>query len=281
MRIRYLSILLVLFCGKAYSTQHLCGNDTVDSVNYGWCIDTQDQNTNTDVLYYLHGRGGSEQDWNYFGPALQNEWNKMGVTAPTVITISFGQAWLLTDVSRPQHPALYPIFVNKIMPAMEAKIGGIKGRRMLKGDSMGGFNSSQLLLKSGNLFERVALVCPGISTLSPYSSEAEVADFLENHKEYVKKELIQGLLLWTKIEFPALQDWQNHNPLLKVQTLSDKSPKVHVSCGDKDEYGFFEGAKKFAELAKAGGADVKWQPLSGGHCVTDVKAMAAFLAPIQ
>lgn len=258
-----------------------CGKQVVEGISFSYCIHASAKPSAHDVLYYLHGGGGSEHSWkdkrNYTRDVMR-EWAKSGRTIPTVITISFGETWILSEIASNTKPALYPLVVNHLMPLLEEKMGGLKGRRMLLGESMGGFNAAQLLLKNGDLFDRVALVCPGIATIGPHSSQASIDDFMERHKPYLNRDWVTGILSWMRSEFPSEQDWLKHDPLALVKASASITPRLHVSCGKKDEYGFFEGAEQFAELAKAKGAFVQWEPLAGRHCASNPKSIADFLS---
>lgn len=272
-------ILIVNISTAHTASSHTCGKDIAGGVEYRWCID-RPLVGNNDVLYYLHGGGGNETSWTTATDNLeiQKEWDFSHSKSPTVITVSFGASWLLTEVAKPDNPALFPIFTDDIMSHLESKLGTPVGKRLLKGESMGGFNASQLWLKKPNSFSRVALVCPGISTIGPYSSKMAIAEFLDRNKPYIDLARVNELLEWTKWEFPTVQSWVDHDPLALIQNGAKRSAELYVSCGEQDEYGFFEGAGKFSDLASVTGANVKWDPMAGGHCVSNAKAIADFLS---
>lgn len=271
--------LLVLTTSSAFGSLHECGSGLKENVTYKWCIDKSSDSS--DVLYYLHGGSGSEQSWSQAEDNLliQKEWSKARLSAPTVITISFGQEWILSEIAHSTQGALYPIFVNQIMPELEQKINFSKGNRFLKGESMGGFNATQLLFKNPKLFARAALLCPGISTVGPYSSDLEVNSLIERNKTFINKEYVQNLIKWAKWEFPTLDSWNQHDPLQLVKKISSSYPEIYISCGNSDEYGFFEGSEKFVKLAQERSAKIQWHTLKGGHCVYDVKSVADFFFP--
>jgi hypothetical protein len=146
---------------------------------------------------------------------------------------------------------------------------------------MGGFNAAVLSLKNPKLFQRVALLCPGISTVGPYTPESDVRTFLDRHQPFINENYVRNLISWALAEFPTQQDWMNHNPLHLANTIVKSSPAYYVSCGTQDEYGFFEGAEQFAQLAQARGASVKWVPLDGAHCAIDANSVAEFIGKQQ
>lgn len=286
MRLQHLakicSLAFFIFTATAAQAvvQHNCGTGSVQGVFYKWCIDRDEQSQNRDVLYYFHGAGRSEQGWKIEkdNQDIQDEWQHMGVQPPTVISVSFGDAWLFSEWNKQGGPGLYTAFVNTIMPTLEAKIGGVQGRRMIKGESMGGFNGSQLLLKHGALFDRAALACPAIPIVGPFTPPWETAAFMFRNRGAVKPQLVLGFQAWTLFDFPVPGLWENHNPLNLVRRLTFQSPRLYVSCGQSDEFGFFEGAQSFARAAKERGVRVIWQPMPGGHCAADARAIARFLA---
>jgi hypothetical protein len=135
---------------------------------------------NADVLYFLHGMNENAEMWGqqgFFTEQLRAYWKAHGEAAPTVVSVSFGEVWLLgPKTTAPYGFGSFDLFTDKVMPMIEAKLGGIKGRRLLLGDSMGGFNSLQLGMKT-DLFVKVAALCApmGDGNVGPFSSDAEVA----------------------------------------------------------------------------------------------------------
>jgi hypothetical protein len=92
--------------------------------------------------------------------------------------------------------------------------------------------------------------------------------------------------VWTSIFFrsffPANDLWQKSAPFYATNTyLNERTPEIYVSAGDKDTWGFYEGAKHFAELAKANGVSkVVWEPVAGGmHHEYNAEGVADFLIP--
>ena len=259
-----------------------CGRHSFDSVPFTWCVDFGDTARNHDVIYNFHGSGGDEKDWQIGNLLMREEWRREHVPAPTAITVSFGDEWLLTDVPLASRPPLYPMIIKQVMPYMEAMLNGrqgLKGRRFLKGVSMGGFNGSQLLLKNGELFDRIALICPVMQDIGPYSTKEQITKYIEDRKGYINKEWVYDLVKDLQKEFPTQQDWLNHDPLELVKRGALKTPHVYISCADHDEYGFFEGAAEFARVAQSFGTNVTWHPTHGGHCMVDEKVLAKFFAP--
>jgi len=251
-------------------------------VEWGYCLSRTEGSQSTDLLYYLHGKGGNKRGWtdrHNFTAVIQDRWEGGGKQAPVVVAISFGKFWLLSEKNPSKDSGLLDFIVDYAMPYIEQKkLGGKIGARQLIGESMGGFNASQLVLKHPELFSRAALVCPALGSLSPYDGKQAVEDYIK--RTGARRFNVEVVLRLLKAVFPDDASWQTASPLGIGKTLlGSKTPPLHVSCGAKDEYGFFEGAQAFATLARDKGVDTRWEPLSGGHCAADPAALAAFLVP--
>lgn len=272
------SVLFILLSINAYSQDSTCGKGKHLNVKYEWCIYPTDRSKNADILYFMHGMWSSEKSWKVNGENkdIRAEWARLKYTAPTVIGVTFGREWLLSEVEGSRK--LYTIFTEKIMPELEAKVGGLKtGNRQIMGRSMGGFNSSQLVMKNAHMFTKIGLFCPAIPTIGPFSTDAEVADYIK--RTGAKKSKVNRVLEWIREEFPTPQDWSNHNPLeLASRSFNPNFPSLFVSCGREDEYGFFEGSQVISDLAKHRGVKMQFVPVKGDHCQFDPIAAARFFA---
>jgi pimeloyl-ACP methyl ester carboxylesterase len=263
-----------------------CGRGKIGGYDYGYCLEINAKSP--DVVYVLHGAGGSERsalnDPFLHNPGTLKLWEKMGFEAPTVVSFSFGEHWLLSDLAINRHPALLSLVTNGIIPALERQIGGVRGKRILFGWSMGGFNGAVLSLRKPNYFDRVALLCPGIFTLSPHDGEETIQKFLDSLPKSVNREAFRGNLAWAREEFPTAADWDRHSPYGLAERATGMRTSFFTSCSKDDELGFFPGAKAFAaELAKK--AESRWVEIeSGGHCAQSqesLEALARFVAGVR
>jgi predicted esterase len=243
------------------------------------CLTATQGSTNPDIIYYLHGGGSGEQAWALrrgYPELIRRRWQEMGFPPPVVATVSFGKEWLLIGQNSSPDSGLLEEF-SRAMNYVESRLGRVPRKRFLVGESMGAFNAAELALTRPSLFDRAALLCPGFSSLPPRASSVEI-------KAYIKSSGAKGR--WVrKIEsmmeryFPDRVSWGRSSPLiLGGDVLSSQSPRFYVSCGRSDEFGFFSGAKAFADMAKSRGARVMWQPLDGGHCAVAPYAVADFLS---
>ena len=260
----------------AYAQEQIneCERGQVGGQTLGWCIHLTDRTKNPDVLYYFHAALGSERSWmeQKQTQRIRQIWQQQGLAAPTVISISFGSLWLPSEDS-----GRLRLFIDQIMPLFEEKIGGVQGRRMVLGRSMGGRNAATVLMQNPQLFSKVAIACPALPAIGPYSTPQEIEAYLTRHQGYISKFKVNAMLSWLKDEYKSESSWKRQEPLQLVQKAPLLLPPTFVSCGDKDEYGFFEGAKYFSEVAASSGVSVEWHPVAGGHCQFDEAAVANFL----
>ncbi len=244
-----------------------------------YCTTTTQGSRNFDLLYHFHGRGGSATDWSdedYYSAMVRTEWARQQVQPPIVVSVSFGPIWLLVEKNKSPYSGLFEVFTRAVLPTVEKSLKHFSGRRMLVGESMGGFNASQIALKTGRAFDKVAILCPPMISLSPFAGEMEVDEFISSHK--AKPDLVKGIIQLSQSFMPEMADWLSHAPLELAKTLvNSRSPNLYLSCGLYDEYGFFPGTELFAKMAFKQHARVQWRPLYGGHCAVDPISLALFL----
>jgi pimeloyl-ACP methyl ester carboxylesterase len=251
-------------------------------ITWSFCISRTKDSDNEDVLYYMHGLAHSEKSWAFgdgHPSAIRAYWEAKDKKMPIAVAISFGPFWLLSEKNASPKSGLLTFMTDYAIPFIEReRLGGVARRRLLIGESMGGFNATQLVLKAPELFERAAIVCPAIVNASPYASAEEIAAYVR--RTGADPEYVRSALQLSQSVFPDEASWETAAPLEIGRTrLGEDTPPLHLSCGDKDQYGFFEGAKAFADLARSNGVDAVWEPLTGGHCAADPAALADFLLP--
>lgn len=269
-------ILFFLFvigsqAAQADSLSHECGK--LGSFKY--CIDRDPASKSSDVLYFFHGAFGDENSWSNhdFANEIQMSWKRLGVELPSVISVSRGSFWLLSE-----NTGLLQEFLTQTMPQIEAKLPKKVNRRNLMGLSMGSFNASMLLLKSAVRFDHAVFACPAFPTVGPFDPYSEVQSFMGRHKDYINHLRLNTYLSFLKKGFGTKEEWEKHDPMNNLRKIFHLGSKLHVSCGDRDEYGFNEGAKSFAQLAALRGIEVHWESFPGqGHCAMNPYSIAWFL----
>lgn len=253
-----------------------CASDTAQGVPFNYCYRNADATNNDDIIYFFHGLDGSAESWftQCLGTLMVQKWWQLKGYKPRIVTISFGKQWLLVNNER--FPLL-PLFTNSIMPFLENKIGGLRqGHRHLIGESMGGFNAVEVALKKPGLFSRVALLCPAIPTIGPFSSPQEIENYID--RTGADRSLVQRMLKISQAVFVNNADWERHNPLTLIKKYhSSKRSKFLVSTGLWDNYGFQEGSAVFSRLANANSFYSIWIPVPGGHCNFNRYSTANFI----
>ena len=240
------------------------------------CVYTARGGTNGDIVYHLHGRNLDEQIWNddtYFTALLQAEWQRSGALPPTVVVLSYGPTWLLTPKGAKADSGLLDDLMARL-PQIEAKIGTPR-RRMLLGESMGGLNVLVAGLSYPTRFAKVAALCPGVYTVSPFASLSTIRASME--RTGANPKIIFGV--WMMARQVAADDieWRRMSPLHLVERATPDYPALYLSNGLYDAYGNFEGTERLAEIATRRGVKTDWHPLYGGHCAIDARSVAAFL----
>ncbi|MGE4131613.1 MAG: alpha/beta hydrolase-fold protein [Bdellovibrionales bacterium] len=284
-------VLFVLCCSHFFaSAVEVCGQFT-HPVEGSYCIYQDPTSTNQDVLYYLHGRGGRAERWgetNFFTEQVRRHWSQQGQSAPTVISISFGPEWILAEKSEAELSGLLNLVRDGLMPMLEQKIGGVQGKRMLVGESMGGFNGLQLALKT-DLFARAAIICAPVYTaeMSPYSSDEEILRYVKASSVYSVygedglPEILahlQGIRQLGTDVFTR-DNWPSNDPLMMAAALPESKSKMefYLAAGFYDPYALYEGNSALADTLKQKGYPVEWHPMWGGHCAIDIPSLAQFL----
>lgn len=249
-----------------------CGSD--GPLRY--CIYRDQRGTNGDVLYHLHGRNLDERIWNddtYLTAMVQAEWQRSTALPPTVVELSYGPTWLLTPKGEKADSGLLDDMMRRL-PAIEAKAGRPR-RRLLMGESMGGLNVLIAGLSNPSHFAKVAALCPGIYTVSPFASFAEIRAAAK--RTGADPEMIFGVWMLARKYLANDAEWQHISPLALIERPAANYPALYLSNGLYDAYGNFEGSQRLADRARARGIKMEWHPLYGGHCVTDPASLAAFL----
>jgi pimeloyl-ACP methyl ester carboxylesterase len=268
-----MSILLLIGAHLQPWTRE-CYQRSVGPIRYNWCLEKPEGALPSRVLYYFHGYGGSSDSWHHSAGA--NALQSSGEKNLAVVSISFGDAWLLTSIDHTDGPGrLLTILTTEVIPTIEAQIPLRISTRYLRGDSMGGFNASQLLFKHPDMFQKVALVCPLVIPVGPHSSINQIRDYLQGAPT-ISDTMVQELLDWLRWEFPTENDWAEHQVLELPVSERMKSAQVSISCGQDDEYGFEIGARALANRFISNGLHASFAALPGRHCTADEMGLLEF-----
>lgn len=148
---------------------------------FTFCVFRAAQGTDGRVVYHLHGRNLDATAWNddtYYTSMIQARWAELGRTPPVVVGVSFGNLWLLAEKNPAPRSGLLEVFRDRVLPAVEARIGPPRARVLL-GESMGGINALAAGLALPGTFTRVVSLCPTLFETSPFADDAAVEAALE------------------------------------------------------------------------------------------------------
>ncbi len=247
-------------------------------MSWTYCIHVpKNEPVNGDIAYLLHGRNLDENIWNddtFYTSMIQSYWQKKEIAPPTVVTVSFGPKWLLTQKGSQEKSGLLEFFGNDVIPKVESKVGQPK-RRIVFGESMGGTNALVLGLKRNDLFDKVASLCPGLYKDSPFASSEVKKEFLK--RTGADPKVIYAITEFAKTYIANEEEWNQFSPLKVIKSVSQVKTQFYLSCSLYDKYGNFEGAEELANLAAKKSIRIQWHPQYGGHCATDITSVADFL----
>jgi pimeloyl-ACP methyl ester carboxylesterase len=252
-----------------------CTVETQDKP-FGYCVTKTEGSTNPDFVYYLHGAGLEQNAWTSSKEPIPAEWASQGLQAPTVITLGFGPIFLLAQKNQAKSSGLLEFVSDTYIPEIEKELGGLHGRRIALGESMGGFNAIQLAMKRPSMFAKIAINCPDIVDLSPYATKAEQQVFMDATGADATHTYWE--LYMERIFFANDGSWNDAAPLKAgPKYLGPETPPLFISGGSNDQYGFYPGTEAFAKIARINGVSVEWASVPGPHCSYDIGKVSAFL----
>ena len=248
-------------------------------VKWSYCINTTVGSQSRDLIYHFHGRNGDATWWNdetYYSGEVVKAWRLKKRAAPKVVSVSFGDIWLLTERKDQPDGGLLPFFVQHVLKSVESKLGHPIERRMLVGESMGGINALMVAFKTGNTFVKVASLCPPLPMVSPHASWRDRFDyFRRSGMAWVR---ILMMLYFSGRFYPDEATWVDNDPVHASSRYDPKlSPKLYLSCGVKDDWGCMEGSKAVVASVRSKGGQIEWHERPGGHCDIDTASLADFL----
>ncbi|MBN8536709.1 MAG: hypothetical protein J0M15_06625 [Deltaproteobacteria bacterium] len=261
---------------SASDSNPIC-KEVKSSVLWKYCFSVGVGKSVRKLILQFHGGGESEKTWfesTGLGEQVRQSWRNSGIQAPSIVSVSFGPMWLLSKRSLLPQSGLYEVFVNEIFPYIEKQLmNGRIDERILIGHSMGGFNAGTLGLQNAPFFSKIALLCPALgnegSDIDSYIKKTGAWLPYARYLFKIRDQYFLSSTLETEV-----------SPLTLIRRISPgkNGPKFFLSCGDKDQYGFYFGANTFIKLSKMKGFQVLWKPVANGqHCSVDTDALAKFL----
>ncbi len=171
--------------------------------------------------------------------------------------------------------------MQHIAPFVEKRIGfsdkhPVK-RRLGLGVSLGGRNVTHLVIKQPKFFDKAFLVCPAISSIDYTNRNREFGDFFTRTNAYRPAVEIALRLMPSELRSPVYA--AAVDPLIMGQfQLGPHTPPIFVQTSSKDEFGFNEGGRVFAMLARAKGVAVTFDEIKGRHCMMRPQMAVDFLS---
>lgn len=267
-----------------------CGQLTSEPI-LKYCVHTPAERKSNDIVYYLHGAYNSELTWQddiFYTAQIRQEWENKKLPLPTVISVSYGPLWILNVKNSSPVSGLLEAFTEDITKKIEKEVGPLKGRRIVFGDSMGGYNSVQLAFKT-KLFAKAAILCTPMSDLSPFASDPEIEAHVRTssaYKYYYDPKdpssnpvlgSVKSIINLVRAFYGNQDEWNSGDPLQLAAKSLNVTPKLYVAAGLYDKFAVYEGNVKFVSILKSRNVDVDWRPQWGGHCSMDIPSLAKFL----
>jgi len=243
-----------------------------------YCIYQVEGSESKDVIYFFHGVFGFEWFWGIRGKYKAMVQNMLLITKdiPTVVSISFGRAHILTPKNFKRRSGHLEVTAEKAIPYIEKKFKLNVNKRFIMGDSMGGYNVAELYLNYPHLFNKAAIFCPPITILTPYCSRSELKAYMDRTGALLPLALLTKII--GRVFFPTLELWHENSVLdFAKKNLDSSFPKIYISAATNDQFGFSEGTIIFKDLALERGVDVEFHYITGNHCETDPASIANFL----
>jgi len=265
MNYRGLFVAILFICSGALFAQESpserCGrlNYSSDSRPVQYCIFQDRRSTNKDVIWLFQAFIGGEREWT-----LKKRWkllrltlNKANYQMPTVITVSWGQFFLMVPENSASKSGLYDLFVNDAMPALESMVPGFSGKRIGIGASMGGFNLAQVAFRNPSLFQKLVFVSPLVESIAPW--RGNITKYTnENKASYLKTSLLQSEL---KYYYKTDEDFFEDVLLNIIPQNNNVAVPVYLSTTAEDDYGFRPSHKKFNDKLLDAGFNVEFHDL--------------------
>lgn len=246
---------------------------------WSYCVYTGDRSHKKVILYALHGKDEDASFWarkTGYPALLQKYWQDYDKKYPTVVTVSFGPVWLLTEKGSAKDSGLIDSFFSEVIPGIEEKLGRPR-QRFIMGVSMGGLNSLVAAFAQPKMFNRIVSLCPPVYEMSPYSGWRKMMSFA--YQTGAQPQSLFTAMALGRYYFASTQEWLNFSPLEQVRAVRFKPRQhIYISAGLRDEFGLFKGVQRLVHHLENSGGIVHWKPFSGKHCSVDIESLGRFLS---
>lgn len=191
------------------------------------------------VLYFLHGLGDDEQMFVHGGAfnLVQDLWERKQIGEFLMVTPAGGASFYINSHSG---KIRYEDFlVQEFFPGIEARYRIAAGRlnRGVSGVSMGGYGALHIAFRHPELFAAVSAQSPALLTEIPGMAARSAANGMRSR-----------LLGETFGSPPDPAFWERNNPIALARRANLAGLKIYFDCGEQDDYGFEEGAKRLERI---------------------------------
>lgn len=191
------------------------------------------------VIYYLHGLGENAQALLPLSSLIDDLRQRGKIKDLVVITPDAGASFYID--SKDGKARYEDFFIREFMPAMEKRYRAIATRasRAIQGTSMGGYGALRLAFKYPQMFAAVAAEMPALYEKFPQ----RLIPFFEMSR--------RGAAEVSPFGRPFDESfWERNTPfsLAKANAARLRNLPIYFDCGDRDDYGFDEGARQLDKL---------------------------------
>lgn len=244
-----------------------------DAWSFSYCAGFDHNRDNERILYFFHGlSGGPMNFWNRRAISeVRQQWRKHG-RLPKWVAVSVGRKGMLSESGMEER------FMKIVVPYVEKQLGFTQEnkpkQRFVLGVSMGGANATNLVQKQ-SLFDAAFLVCPAVSVINPKSSNKKIWSYSRRTGAYFS--LVSSIYTFMPYEFSDEDYYNKVDPLIAGQLEFGKhTAPMYIQTSSKDQFGFQEGGRLLAMIARMNGADVTFEELEGKHCMLEPQSIVNF-----
>lgn len=191
------------------------------------------------TIYYLHGLGENAQALLPLSSLIDDLRQSGKIKDIVVITPDAGASFYLN--SRDGKVRYEDFFIREFVPAMEKRYRAISTRstRGIQGTSMGGYGALRFAFKYPQMFAAVAAEMPALYEKFPQR--------LIPYFEMSRRGAVEASPFGQPFDEAF---WEQNTPfaLAKKNTTRLRNLPIYFDCGDRDDYGFDEGARQLDKL---------------------------------
>lgn len=204
------------------------------------------------VLYMLHGLGQDSESlindgiWNL----VEDLQSKKSIGEFVIITPNGDRSFYIN--SKSGRVKYEDFFIREFLPAMEHKfrISQSRSGRAISGISMGGYGALRFAFKYPQLFSSVSAHSAALMERLPKQSAAAGL----------------GNFIGPAFGVPLDVDyWKANSPFVFARTIQASGLKIYFDCGDRDDYGFENGAESLNKLLTSRNIPHEFHIYPGGH----------------